>query len=265
MDLFILVVLAMLQGVVEFLPVSSSGHLILVPALLGWPDQGLPFDVAVHFGTLLAVVTYYRQDLKRLAFAWGGSLAEQRLTPDARLAWLLILGTVPIVIVSLALSGWSETVGRNPMIIAAATAGFGVLLWLADRFSERSRDENSLTVRDVLLIGIAQAVAIIPGTSRSGITMTAALALGLDRVAAARFSFLLSVPAIALASLWQAAKLLTTETSIAWAELAIAAGIAAVTAYLGIAFLIYWVSRAGMGIFVAYRLVLAGLIFYVLG
>lgn len=265
MDPLVLVVLAMLQGVLEFLPISSSGHLILVPSLLGWPDQGLTFDVAVHFGTLLAVVAYYRQDLIRLAFAWGGSLAEQRLTPDARLAWLMILGTVPLVLAGLALSGWSETMGRKPMVIAAATAGFGVLLWLADRLSKRSRDEHSLTVRDVIIIGIAQAVAIIPGTSRSGITMTAALALGLNRVAAAKFSFLLSVPAIALASLWQAAKLLTAETSIDWAELAIAAGISAITAYLGISFLIYWVSRAGMGIFVAYRLALAAVIFYVLG
>lgn len=265
MDLLVLILLAMLQGIVEFLPISSSGHLILVPSLFGWPDQGLPFDVAVHFGTLLAVVVYYWRDLKRLAFAWGGSLAEQRLTPDARLAWLMILGTVPIVLAGLVLSGWSETQGRNPMVIAAATAVFGILLWVADRLSRRSRDEHSLTVRDVIIIGIAQAVAIIPGTSRSGITMTAGLALGLNRVAAARFSFLLSVPAITLASLWQAAKLLTEDTAIAWAELALAAGISAVTAYLGIAFLIYWVSRAGMGIFVVYRLALACVIVYVLG
>ena len=265
MDTLETILLALLQGLTEFLPISSSAHLILLPRLLGWSDQGLAFDVAVHVGTLMAVVFYFRHDVQRLLVAWFGSCMSRQMTTDARLAWLLLVGTVPVVVAGLLLRDVVETYLRSPLVIALATIGFGVLLWLADRRGRQVRSEESLTLMDVIWIGLAQALALIPGTSRSGITMTAALALGLTRSAAARFSFLLSIPVILMAGVYESLNLLQQSAPVAWREILLGTAVAAVSAYLCIHFFMRLIERIGMLPFVVYRLLLGGfllLLFY---
>ena len=186
MDILQIVILALVQGLTEFLPISSSAHLILVPVLTDWPDQGLAFDVAVHAGTLTAVVLYFRRELARMLVEWLASF-KGGLTPDARLAWAVLIGTIPVGLAGLIFKDVIETQLRSPMVIAVATIVFGLLLWYADSTGKRSKNEYGLLLRDVLIIGLAQALALIPGTSRSGITITAALMLGLNREADARF------------------------------------------------------------------------------
>jgi undecaprenyl-diphosphatase len=256
MDTLQTLILALLQGLTEFLPISSSAHLILLPRLLGWGDQGLAFDVAVHVGTLMAVVFYFRHEVQRLAVAWSVSCLHRRMDADARLAWLLLLGTLPVAVAGLLLHDVVETCLRSPLVIAWATIGFGVLLGLADRRGRQARSEDSLTLTDVIWIGIAQALALIPGTSRSGITMTAALALGLTRTAAARFSFLLSIPVILMAGGFESLKLLQQPGPVAWGELLLGTTVAAVSAYLCIELFMRLIERIGMLPFVIYRLLL---------
>lgn len=251
------VVLALVQGLTEFLPVSSSAHLILVPRLLGWPDQGLAFDVAVHLGTLVAVVTYFRRDIYSIGVAWTGSLASGRSDPEARLGWVVIFGTVPAVIAGFFFAARIETDLRAPLVIAAATAGFGVLLWLADLLGRRQRDEHTLSWFDVAVIGGAQALALIPGTSRSGITMTAAMALGLTRSGAARVSFLLAIPLIVAASCLELWYLVHSDTPVPWLLLATGFAVAALSAYLCISLFLRFLERVGMAPFAIYRLLLA--------
>ena len=256
MDTLQTVLLALLQGLTEFLPISSSAHLILLPRLLGWGDQGLAFDVAVHVGTLLAVVFYFRHDVRRLLVAWLQSCVDRRMSADARLAWLVLLGTVPAAVAGLVLHDVIETYLRSPLVIALATIGFGLLLGLADWRGRQGRNEDALTVPDVIWIGLAQALALIPGTSRSGITMTAALALGLTRTAAARFSFLLSIPVILLAGGFESLKLVQQLEPVAWGDILLGAVVAAVSAYLCIHFFMRLIERVGMLPFVVYRLLL---------
>ena len=256
MDTLQTVLLALLQGLTEFLPISSSAHLILLPRLLGWGDQGLAFDVAVHVGTLLAVVLYFRHDVQRLFAAWLHSCLERRMSADARLAWLVLLGTVPVAVAGLVLHDVIETYLRLPLVIALATIGFGILLGLADWRGRQSRNEIALTVPDVIWIGLAQALALVPGTSRSGITMTAALALGLTRSAAARFSFLLSIPVILMAGGYESLKLVQQLEPVAWGSILMGTAIAAASAYLCIHFFMRLIERVGMLPFVIYRLLL---------
>ena len=185
-----ILLLAMLQGLTEFLPVSSSAHLILLPIIADWQDQGLAFDVAVHVGTLSAVVFYFRHTLRKITADWWQSLLRRTAVGDSRLAWAVGFGTIPVGLAGLLLGDFIETALRSPLVIAITTIGFGLLLGWADWQGKRQRDEYSLGWRDVIVIGVAQALALIPGTSRSGITITAGLMLGLTRDAAARFSFL---------------------------------------------------------------------------
>ena len=255
------VLLALLQGLTEFLPISSSAHLILVPKLLGWPDQGLAFDVAVHLGTLIAVVWYFRSDLVQIGGALWRSVATRRTDADARLGWAVLLGTIPVGLAGLAFGDLIETGLRDPLVIAAATAGFGVLLWLADRLGRRERDEHTIEWRDIVVIGVAQALALIPGTSRSGITMTAGLALGLTRDGAARFSFLLSIPVIVLASALKMLDLVKATGPVDWGAMAVGLVVAAISAYLCIALFLRFLERTGMAPFAIYRLALAALLF----
>ncbi|HID50385.1 MAG TPA: undecaprenyl-diphosphate phosphatase, partial [Chromatiales bacterium] len=199
MTLIQILVLALVQGFTEFLPISSSAHLILVPVLSDWPDQGLAFDVAVHVGTLSAVVLYFRHELWHMSRDWLASCRQRRQVGESRLAWAVLWGTLPVAVAGLLLNDVVDTTLRSPLVVAWATIGFGLLLWLADGKGMRQRSEHQLGWKDVVIIGLAQVVALIPGTSRSGITMTAGLFLGLTREGAARFSFLLSVPTILLA------------------------------------------------------------------
>ncbi len=259
MDPVQVAVLALVQGLTEFLPISSSAHLILVPVLTEWPDQGLAFDVAVHVGTLAAVVGYFRNELWGMARAWFGSLRGV-VSPQARLAWAVLLGTVPVGLAGLLLGDWVEAHLRTPLVIAAATVVFGLALGWADLAGRRERDEYALGWGDVLWIGLAQALALVPGTSRSGITMTAGRMLGLTREGAARFSFLLSIPVIVLAGGYEAVKLTMQPEPAHWGALGLGALLSGVSAYLCIGVFLRLVERVGLWPFVVYRLVLGGVL-----
>ncbi len=255
------IVLAVVQGVTEFLPISSSGHLILVPRVFGWPDQGLVFDVATHVGTLMAVLVYFRKDLLHLAVGFFRPAAvEVADFEPRRLAWGIVLGTLPAVVVGLLFKDLIESEARNPVLVAGTLIGFGVVMGLADRMGLRRREIGEVGVAAALLIGGAQALALVPGTSRSGVTITAALLLGFTRPAAARFSFLLSVPALVAAAGLAGLDLL--ERGVAAGELAlmgVGIAVSAATGYLVIAWLLAWLRRASLLPFVAYR-VLLGLV-----
>lgn len=265
MELLQITVLALVQGLTEFLPISSSGHLVLVPAFLGWEDQGLAFDVAVHVGTLIAVVIYFRRDILAMIGPWARTLAGGPLKGDARLAWGVILGTVPAGLAGLLFMDAIEQYLRSPQVIAGATAGFGILLWLADRFGPKRRGEYALRWIDVLVIGAAQALALIPGTSRSGITITAGLLVGLSREGAARFSFLLAIPLITLAGGVKSVDLLSGEAPVDWGVLGLGMVLSALAAYACIHTFLKFVERVGMLPFALYRLALGVLIFAVFG
>lgn len=273
MDYIQIIILALVQGLTEFLPVSSSAHLILVPALLGWPDQGLAFDVAIHFGSLIAVLWYFRKDLHPLLSDWIKSIQLQRNTGDSLLAWGIIIGTIPAGIAGLLLNEQVEHL-RNPLVIASTTIIFGLLLWYADASSQKkialhengenefiAKNEHQLTLKIILFIGFAQALALIPGTSRSGITITAALLMGLSRKASARFSFLLSIPLILSASLLETIKLSAAPVHIAWMDIFWGTTLSAISAYLCIHYFIKLLDSVGMMPFIAYRLVLGVILF----
>ncbi|NOX75920.1 MAG: undecaprenyl-diphosphate phosphatase [Gammaproteobacteria bacterium] len=262
MDTLHAIFLAILQGFTEFLPVSSSAHLILLPRLLGWEDQGLAFDVAVHVGTLSAVVLYFRRDLAPMARDWFTSLHSRKNTANSRLAWAVLWGTVPVGLAGLLLKGFIESNLRSELVIAAATIIFGLLLWWADAKGRGRRDEYSLRISDIAIIGIAQALALIPGTSRSGATMTAGLMLGLSRQAAARFSFLLSIPVIILAGGLLTLDLIQQPGRVDWAAMIIGAVTSAVTAYICIHFFLKLLERVGMLPFVVYRMLLGAALIY---
>lgn len=263
MELSHIIWLALVQGLTEFLPVSSSAHLILVPSLLGWPDQGLAFDVAVHLGTLIAVIAYFRRDIVTLFLAWIQSMTQRVMTPEARLAWGVILGTIPAGLVGLAFKDVIEVHLRSPLVIAVTTIVFGLLLWFADKRSKLARDEYSLSWQDFLVIGGAQAMALIPGTSRSGITITAALLLGLTREAAARYSFLLSIPIIVLSGLGVTKDLVESPAPVEWATLILGTLIAAASAFFCIHYFLAYINRMGMTPFVIYRLLLGAVLLFV--
>lgn len=262
MDLVQIILLALIQGLTEFLPISSSAHLILVPRLVGWADQGLAFDVAVHVGTLGAVLLYFRRELVPMGHDWFASFATRKPTRDAKLAWAVVLGTIPAGLAGILLNDVVEHHLRSPLVIATTTIVFGILLWLADVRREQSRDEYGLTFVDILIIGLAQILALIPGTSRSGITITAALFLGLERQAAARYSFLLSIPIIAAAGLLQTTKLMQHAVTVDWGAMAMAVAIAGLSAYLVIHLFLKLIARISMMPFAVYRLLLGTLLFY---
>ena len=256
MTLLQIIVLAVVQGLTEFLPVSSSAHLILVPVLSQWQDQGLAFDVAVHVGTLSAVMWYFRIEIVKMINDWFASVSQRQLVGESRLAWAVLWGTVPVGLAGLLFHDLVDTVLRSPLVIAWATIGFGLLLWFADVTGKRQRDEHSIGWKEVLIIGCAQALALIPGTSRSGITMTAALMLGLTRTAAARFSFLLSIPAILIAGGYKGLKLIQQSVPVDWLALVLGVVLSGVMAYICIHYFLKLLDRIGMLPFVIYRLVL---------
>ena len=256
MDVLQVVVLAVVQGVTEFLPISSSAHLILVSHLAGWPDQGLAFDAAVHLGSLLAVLVYFRRELADIV----GSALHLRQDASTALLGRVAVATVPVVVAGALFKPWIETELRSTEVIATATIAFALALWFADRRRGEARDEHGLTVTQAVMIGIAQAMALVPGTSRAGITITAALLLGLSREGAARFSFLLAIPAIAGAALLSASEAATGGDAPAWGDLAIGFGLSAVCAYACIAAFIALVHRTGMTPYVLYRIALGGLL-----
>jgi len=262
MDSLQVIILAIVQGLTEFLPISSSAHLILVPVILKWPDQGLVFDVAVHVGSLAAVIIYFRQEVTEMALAWFESVFQRRQSNDSKLAWWVVIGTIPAVIAGLLFKDIIETELRSPLVIASTTIIFGLLLAVADRTKNLFRDEYSLKLNDTIIIGLFQALALIPGTSRSGITMTAGLLLGLTREGAARFSFLLSIPIIVASGLFKTKDLIESSIPVEWGLLLLAVVLSAVSAWTCIHLFLKLISRLGMMPFVIYRLVLGGFLFY---
>ena len=255
--------LALLQGITEFLPISSSGHLVLLPKLTGWPDHGLLYDVAAHFGTLIAVVYYFRQDLVVLGKAWFASIAVGEKSVHTRTAWGILWATLPVCVIGLLARDFISEHFRSPLIIATTTILFGVVLYLADRIGRRQLPLDSLKIPDVAVIGFAQAMALIPGTSRSGITMSAGLLLGFTREAAARFSFLLSIPVIALAALYESWHLFQSGVEIDFSGLLLVMLASAISAWACIVVFLKFIESAGFSVFVIYRLILGVVLFAV--
>lgn len=265
MDWLQIVVLSLVQGISEFLPVSSSAHLILVPVFSDWPDQGLAFDVALHLGSLAAVLIYFRDDIQRMIVSWCRSVAGRGTDQDGKLAWWVILATIPVGVAGLLFKDIIEQYARSPMVLAFGLIAFGLLLGLADWRFRGSRSEYQLSWKDALWIGIGQALALIPGTSRSGITITVALLLGMGREAAARFSFLLSIPVIILAGGLEACELLQSGIDVHWGDLAIGTLLSGVSAYLCIHFFLSFIKRIGMQPFVVYRVLLGIALIWLFG
>ncbi len=257
-------VLGLLQGAGEFLPISSSGHLIVLPFLLGWPDSGLAFDVALHLGTLAAVAfAFWRDWLRLLKGGFRGVVSGRPLAdPDARLLRYLALATVPGALAGLLLDDWAETVFRSPALVAVMMALMGGVLWLCDRRANRAAEGEVISLRDALLIGCAQALAIVPGTSRSGATISLALALGHRREAAARFSFLLALPITAGAALVKVPQLVASGAEL----LPVVVGMltAAVSGLVAIRFLLRYVRTRSYAPFVWYRFAFAFVVLSVL-
>ncbi|ELR64698.1 Undecaprenyl-diphosphatase [Photobacterium marinum] len=257
--------LALIQGLTEFLPISSSAHLILPSQILGWADQGLAFDVAVHVGTLAAVMGYFRKEVVALLSAWLGSIFKGRRSAEAKLAWMIVLATIPACVFGLFMKDIIELYLRSAWVIAGTTIVFGLLLWWVDARATLRADEYQTTWKQSLFIGLAQAAAMIPGTSRSGATMTAALHLGFTRDAAARFSFLMSIPIILLAGGYLGMKLVISGEPVDLGGLGIGIAVSFVSAYACIHVFLKLVTRLGMLPFVIYRLLLgAGLIAFLL-
>ena len=257
LDFFQVTILAVLQGATEFLPVSSSGHLLLPSLLFAWHDQGLTFDVAVHVGTLFAVLIYFRDELQRLVFALILSVFQRKNSEDSKLAWMLLAATIPAGLSGLLLASQVEQYSRSLILIGVTSIGFGLLLFVSDRFGSKQRTLADMNWKTALLIGFSQVLALIPGTSRSGVTMTAALFCNLDRAAAVRFSFLLAIPIITASGLLRGIQLLQAETeSVEWFVLLYAIFISAVVAYLCIRYFLQLIERFGFLPFVIYRVLL---------
>ena len=261
------VVLGIVQGLTEFLPVSSSGHLIVVPALLGWHDpfiDSLAFSVMLHIATLLALLVYFRADWLRLIPAGLAAIRERSLgdDPDRRLAWLLAVATIPAVIVGVVLNDAIETVFREPRLVAVTLVLGAAILFVADRVGTRSKGMDSISFPVAAGIGAAQALALVPGVSRSGISISAGLFAGLDRESAARFAFLMATPVTAGAGLWELRKIVSGEAGVDLPLVPLFAGMVAalISGLLAIAVLLRYLRTHGLGVFVVYRLALAILI-----
>ncbi|MGB9593677.1 MAG: undecaprenyl-diphosphatase UppP [Anaerolineae bacterium] len=253
MDSLQAVILGLVQGLTEFLPVSSSAHLVLVPWALGWGEPGLLFDTVLHWGTLVAVVVYFWDDLWTLVRAWVRSVAARKVdTPQAWLAWLILIGTIPAAVLGFLLGDFFESLFSAPVAVAAFLIGTGLILAGAETFYDRIRKVDTLRLGDALIVGLAQAAAIAPGLSRSGLTITAGIFRGLGREAAARFSFLLSVPIILGAGLAQVIPALGNPGSTAWFPLVLGFASAAISGYLAIHFLLGFVRHRRFWPFAAY-------------
>ncbi|KTF12281.1 undecaprenyl-diphosphate phosphatase [Pseudoalteromonas sp. H105] len=265
MSIIEIIVLALIQGLTEFLPISSSAHLILPSQILGWEDQGLAFDVAVHVGTLVAVVIYFRKEVVDILGAWFKSFGQQGASDDSKLGWWIIIGTIPAAVLGLVFKDLIELYLRSAWVIAVTTIVFGLLLWYADVKGKQTKTIYQLNWKSALMIGMAQAMAMIPGTSRSGITMTAGLMLGMNKQSAARFSFLLAIPVISMMGLYYTAELALGDEVVDWTTLILGAGLSFISAYACIFLFLKIIERMGMMPFVIYRLLLGiGLIAFLM-
>jgi undecaprenyl-diphosphatase len=255
------IVLGLVQGLTEFLPISSSGHLRIVPALLGWEDPGAAFTAVIQLGTMAAVLVYFRGDLWRIAVAWLRELRTpwgQRST-ESKLGWFIVLGTIPISVFGLAFSDQIESGARDLYLIGSALILFSLVMLAAERVGERSRELAGMNARDGIIVGFAQALALIPGVSRSGATISAGLLRNFDRAAAARYSFLLSVPAVVLSGLFELREI-DGEGGASPAATAVATLVSFVSGYVAIAWLLRYLATHTLDVFVAYRIPLGILV-----
>lgn len=263
MTIFQAAVLGLIQGLTEFLPVSSSAHLSLAPFLFGWRDPGLAFDVALHFGTLIAVLWYFRSEWAKLIRAAGSILRTRRIeTVEQKRVVFLILATIPGAVGGLLLEEKAETVFRAPALTATALMVMGIILWAVDKASSQARPLERMRWTDALLIGLAQVVALVPGVSRSGSTITAARGLHFDRQSAAIFSFLMSMPIIAAAVVLKGPDVVAGQGISA--EVIVGVVAAAVSSWMAIAILLRYVSRHSYGIFSLYRVILGAAVLVIL-
>ena len=250
--------MAIVQGITEFIPVSSSGHLVLFPLIFGFKDQRLYIDVAVHFGSLLAILIYFKNEIQFILTDWIKSLKNRKSKKEhsGKLGWAIILATIPIVAAGFFLHKIIEDEFRSASIIAYATIGFGILLGIVDIKSSKKRNLTDIRLLDAFLIGLSQVLALIPGTSRSGITITAGLALGLTRDAASRFSFLLAIPTIFGAFFFIISKNINSEIITSWGMFVTSTALSAFFAFFSIHFFLKLIEKIGMWPFVIYRIIL---------
>jgi undecaprenyl-diphosphatase len=255
------IVLGLVQGLTEFLPISSSGHLRIVPAFFGWDDPGAAFTAVIQLGTMAAVVLYFRRDLARIAAAWAHELRTpyRARSHEANLGWFIILGTIPISVFGLIFSDQIESGARDLYLIGSALILFSFVMLLAERFGSRRRELGELNMRDGLFIGFAQALALIPGVSRSGATISAGLFRDFDGAAAARYSFLLSVPAVVLSGLFEMRDIGHGDGASVEATI-IAAVAAFISGYAAIAWLLRYLATHTLAVFIAYRIPLGVLV-----
>lgn len=264
MSILEIVVLALIQGLTEFLPISSSAHLILPSVLFGWQDQGLAFDLVLNIGTLSAVLIYFYREVTNMSLAWVDSVKNKNQTQDSKLAWWIIWATIPAAIIGFLGKDYVALYLRSGYVIAITTIVFGLLLWWADAKAKQIKTEYQTGLKGAMILGFAQALALIPGTSRSGITITAGLMLGLTRNAAARFSFLMSIPIIAMASGYDLLKFILSDEYVDWPSLLLGAGVSFISAILCIHIFLILLNKVGMLPFVIYRLLLGASLFYIL-
>lgn len=260
------VILGIIQGLTEFLPISSSAHLLIVSQLFGWQDPGAAFTAVTQIGTEMAVIIYFRREIGEILRAWWGSIfhADLRREPAARMGWLVIIGTIPIAVLGFVFKDQIETVARNLWLTATMLIVFGVILGVADALGTRVKDERDLTVKDGILYGLAQSLALIPGVSRSGATISAGLGLGYTRAAAARYAFLLAIPAVLASGLFEARQI-GDEANVAWGPTIVATVIAFSIGLAVIAWLMRWLVTRTFLPFVLYRIGLGLLVYVLLG
>jgi undecaprenyl-diphosphatase len=259
------IILGISQGLTEFLPISSTAHTLVVSRLLGWPDPGAAFTAVTQVGTELAVVIYFRNDIARILKAWFASLTkvEQRSNPDAKMGWYVIIGTIPIGVAGLAFKSSIETTARNLWLVAGSLIVMGILLGLADRYARHTKSETDINTKNAILFGLGQALALIPGVSRSGATITAGLAMGFKRDVAARYSFLLAIPAV-FASAALTAGDISSDSFVNWPATIVATIVAFVVGYFVIASLMKYLQTRTFLPFVIYRIALGALLMVLL-
>ncbi|HZX08657.1 undecaprenyl-diphosphate phosphatase [Kribbella sp.] len=267
MNWFSAVVLGLVQGLTEFLPVSSSAHQRIVAALAGWPDPGAAFTAVTQLGTEAAVLIYFRRDIARIIVSWSKSLIDRdrRSDPDAKLGWYVIIGTIPIAVLGLVLQNPIETAFRDLRLVAAALIGFGIVLGIADRIAADDRPLTRLTTGNAIVYGFAQALALIPGVSRSGGTITAGLLMGYRREAAARYSFLLAIPAVLASGLLELTKIGNAGDNPAWGPTLLATAIAFIVGYAAIAWFLRYIATHRFTTFVIYRIALGAAVLALTG
>ena len=258
------IVLGLVQGITEFLPISSSAHIFVVSQLLGWQDPGAAFTAVSQIGTELAVIVFFRRDIARIISAWAQSLFKPALRSglDARMGWYIIVGTIPIAVIGLIFSHQIETAARNLWLVSGTLIGFGIILGVADALGRHRLALANLNAKDGILFGLGQALALIPGVSRSGATISTGLMLGYTREAAARYAFLLAIPAVVASGLYEATKI-GSDPTVEWGPTILATVIAFVTGFAVIAWLLRWVSTRSYLPFVIYRIAL-GLLLIIL-